>query len=88
VALSVIYSNLIQFEGDEIYFHEQNELVGKTYKEILSLYDTSSIIGIFSDDVALINPPMDTVYQQGDHIIAISEDDDTVIMNGMKQPSI
>ena len=33
--LSLIYSNLIQFEGDEIYFHEQKELFGKTYKEIL-----------------------------------------------------
>lgn len=86
--LSVIYSNLIQFEGDEIYFQEQKELTGKTYKEILSLYDTSSIIGFLSNDQALINPPMDTVYQQGDLIIAISEDDDTVILNGLKQPEI
>jgi len=86
--LSVIYSNLIQFEGDELYFNEQRELIGKSYKEILSLYDTSSIIGFFSNDTALINPPMDTVYQPGDQIIAISEDDDTVILNGIKQPDI
>ena len=80
--LSLIYSNLIQFEGDEIYFHEQKELFGKTYKEILGKYDTSSIFGFYSQGRTLINPPMDTVYQKGDQLIAISEDDDTVLVNG------
>jgi Trk K+ transport system NAD-binding subunit len=86
--LSIIYSNLIEFEGDEIYFQEEKDVIGKSYKEILSLYDTSSIIGFYANNQALINPPMDTIYQQGDQIIAISEDDDTVILNGLKQPQI
>jgi Trk K+ transport system NAD-binding subunit len=83
--LSVIYSNLLQFEGDEIYFKEQEDLQGKTYKEILAKYDTSSIFGFFSQGKALINPPMDTTYQKGDLLIAISEDDDTVVANGQNQ---
>lgn len=82
--LSVIYSNLIQFEGDEIYFQTQNEIIGKTYKEILSLYDTSSVIGFFSNEKVLLNPPMDTVFNSGDKIIAISEDDDTILLNGIE----
>lgn len=86
--LSVIYSNLIQFEGDEIYFQEQKDLQGKTYKEILSLYDTSSIIGFFSQGKAQINPPIDTIYQEEDQLIAISEDDDTIVANGLKQTLI
>jgi Trk K+ transport system NAD-binding subunit len=86
--LSVIYSNLIQFEGDEIYFQTQKEIIGKTYKEILGLYDTSSIIGFFTKDQVLINPPMDTIFKQGDQIIAISEDDDTVILDGISEPEI
>jgi Trk K+ transport system NAD-binding subunit len=86
--LSVIYSNLIQFEGDEIYFQTQKEIIGKTYKEILGLYDTSSIIGFFTNDQVLINPPMDTIFKQGDQIIAISEDDDTVILDGISEPEI
>jgi len=86
--LSVIYSSLIQFEGDEIYFKEQEDLQGKTYKEILSKYDTSSIFGFFSQGKALINPPMDTVYQKGDLLIAISEDDDTVVANGQDQAEV
>lgn len=86
--LSVIYSNLIEFEGDEIYFQQQPELIGKSYKEILSLYDTSTVIGFFSKEAALINPPMETIYQSGDEIIAISEDDDTIILNGIEQTSL
>jgi len=86
--LSVIYSNLIQFEGDEIYFKEQEDLHGKTYKEILSKYDTSSIFGFFSQGKALINPPMDTVYQKGDQLIAISEDDDTIVADGQNQVAL
>jgi Trk K+ transport system NAD-binding subunit len=86
--LSVIYSNLIQFEGDEIYFKEQEDLQGKTYKEILAKYDTSSIFGFFSQGKTLINPPMDTVYQKGDLLIAISEDDDTVVANGQNQAEL
>lgn len=86
--LSVIYSNLIQFEGDEIYFKEQEDLQGKTYKEILTKYDTSSIFGFYSQGKTLINPPMDTVYQKGDLLIAISEDDDTVVANGQNQAEL
>jgi voltage-gated potassium channel Kch len=86
--LSVIYSNLIQFEGDEIYFQEQEDLHGKTYKEILGKYDTSSILGFLSQGRALINPPMDTVYQKGDQLIAISEDDDTVVSDGQNQVAL
>jgi voltage-gated potassium channel Kch len=81
--LSVVYSELLQFEGDEIYFNEEKSLVGKTYKEALLSYDTSSVIGLFTaNEQVLINPPMDTVVNAGDQVIAISEDDDTVVVSG------
>lgn len=83
--LSVVYSEILQFEGDEIYFSEEETLVGKTYRDLLFSYEDSAIIGIFTkDENALINPPMETIFQQGDSVIAISEDDDTVIANGKK----
>ena len=81
--LSVVYSDLLQFEGDEIYFSEEPKLVGRTYKESLFMYETSSVLGVFTkDEKVLINPPMDYVYQKGDHVVAISEDDDTVVISG------
>lgn len=88
--LSVVYSDLLEFEGDEIYFEELPEkLVGKTYKDALFAYETSSIIGVFTPDgEVLINPPMDRVFNEGESVIAISEDDDTVIANGRSDVQI
>jgi voltage-gated potassium channel Kch len=81
--LSVVYSEILQFEGDEIYFNEEKSLVGKTYKDTLFAYDTSAVFGIFTaNEEVLINPPMDIVFNAGDQVIAISEDDDTVIVSG------
>jgi len=82
--LSVVYSDLLEFEGDEIYFSEIPEtLVGKTYRESLFAYETSCVVGVYIPaGEVLINPPMDRKYAAGEQVIAISEDDDTVIANG------
>lgn len=81
--LSVVYSELLQFDGDEIYFQAEPKLAGKTYKDTLFAYDKSTIIGILTkDQKALINPPMNTVFNSGDSVIAISEDDDTIKLSG------
>jgi voltage-gated potassium channel Kch len=81
--LSVVYSELLQFDGDEIYFQPEPQLAGKTYKDTLFAYDKSTVIGILTkDDKALINPPMNTVFNTGDSVIAISEDDDTIKLSG------
>ena len=83
--LSVVYSEILQFEGDEIYFSKENSLKGKTFKEAIFAYENSSIIGLFTaDEKVLINPPMETIINSGDQVIAISEDDDTVTVSGFK----
>jgi voltage-gated potassium channel Kch len=80
--LSVVYSELLQFEGDEIYFQDEPKLIGKKYRDTLLAYENSSVIGLFTKDgSALINPPMDTIINKGDKVIAISEDDDTVVLS-------
>jgi len=77
--LSVVYTELLDFEGDEIYFQSENGLVGKTYGEALLAYEDSAMIGLgFADGRVKLNPPMDTIIQEGDRVIAISADDDTI----------
>jgi voltage-gated potassium channel Kch len=77
--LSVVYTELLDFGGDEIYFQEEPKLVGKTFGEALLAYEESSIMGLRQRGGAiLLNPPMDTRIEAGDKVIAISEDDDTV----------
>lgn len=77
--LSVVYTELLDFGGDEIYFAEEPKLVGRTFGDALLAYEDSAIIGLRSRDGKIrLNPPMDTRIQEGDRVIAISEDDDTV----------
>ncbi|MDW3196958.1 MAG: NAD-binding protein [Cytophagales bacterium] len=83
--LSVVYMELMDFDGAEIYFMEEPTLVGKSFREILFAYEDSAIMGIqFADDHVEINPPMDTIFQPGDRVIGITEDDDTLIPNSPK----
>jgi voltage-gated potassium channel Kch len=82
--LSIIYTELLDFGGDEIYFQIEPLLEGKTFGEALFCYEDSAVIGLRQKDGTIrLNPPMDTPVQRGDAIIAISEDDDTIIPSGL-----
>jgi ion channel POLLUX/CASTOR len=82
--LSVVYTELMDFGGDEIYFMEEPKLVGKTFREAVFSYEDSAIIGMQSADEVeiLINPPMNKLIQKGDKLIGITEDDDTMVVSG------
>jgi voltage-gated potassium channel Kch len=83
--LSVAYTELMNFSGDEIYFSKEPSLFGKTYGEALLAYEDSAVMGIQkADGSTLMNPPMDTNINPGDRIFAISADDDTVLVHGME----
>ena len=77
--LSVVYSELLDFDRDEIYFQHEPALDGKTFGDAIMAYEDSAIIGVrFNDATIKLNPPMNTVLAAGDQLIAVSEDDDTV----------
>lgn len=77
--LSVVYQELLDFGGDEIYFKAEPTLAGKRFGEVLGLYEDSSILGLCRADGRIeLNPPMDAEVGSGDQVIAISEDDDTI----------
>ncbi|MEA2735787.1 MAG: hypothetical protein QOE14_2238 [Humisphaera sp.] len=80
--LSGVYVELMDFDGAEIYFNEEPELIGKTFGESLAAYIDSAVIGMqLADGTVKVNPPMETVIARGDKVIAITEDDDTLIVS-------
>ncbi|MBK7994157.1 MAG: NAD-binding protein [Blastocatellia bacterium] len=82
--LSVVYTDLLDFGGDEIYFQQEPKLVGKTFSDSLLLYNKAAIIGLqYKDNSVALNPPHNTVIKDGDKVIAIAEDDDKVIFSGL-----
>ena len=82
--LSTVYTEILNFGGDEIYFTREPTLVGRTYGEALGAYETSAVMGLKkgSGDVSL-NPSMDTVIEPGDMLFALSADDDTLVVSGL-----
>jgi voltage-gated potassium channel Kch len=82
--LSIVYTELMNFGGDEIYFKQEPLLYGKTYGEALQAYETSTLMGLRrADGKIVMSPAMDTRIQSGDQIFALAEDDDKINLSGL-----
>jgi voltage-gated potassium channel Kch len=87
--LSMVYTDLLDFGGDEIYFTDEPQLVGKTFGEALLAYETSAVIGLHpASGAPRLNPPMETRIQPGDRLIVIAEDDHTIKLSGLSDHKI
>ncbi len=87
--LSVVYTELMDFGGDEIYFKREPSLTGKTYGQVLLAYEDSCVMGLRkADGKILLNPSMDSRIEAGDQIFALSEDDDTIRLSSQNLPPI
>lgn len=81
--LSVVYTELLDFGGVEMYIQAQPELAGRTFRDAIFAYDTSTLLGVVAHDGEMLLPPaFDRPFQPGDQVIAISEDDDTIVLDG------
>ncbi len=77
--LSVAYTELLDFGGDEIYFTPAGPLAGRTYGDALMAFATSAVMGLKTATGRIVlNPPMSTRLGSDDALIVISEDDDTI----------
>jgi voltage-gated potassium channel Kch len=87
--LSVVYTDLLDFGGDEIYFSREAGLAGMTFGEALMAYEKSSIIGLRRNDGRIkLNPPMDTEISSEDAVILIAEDDSAITLSENTHPEI
>ena len=87
--LSAVFTELLDFDGDEIYMRDEPSLAGKTFGEALSGYETSCLIGLRrkSGEVRL-NPPMDSVIERGDRVIMVAQDDSSIRLSGKEDPRV
>ncbi|WP_371618281.1 NAD-binding lipoprotein [Streptomyces sp. NBC_00454] len=78
--LSLVYSELLDFAGDEFYPVAAGDLAGRAFGEALLSFATSSAVGLLhADGSVTLNPDPATVIGPADRIIAISRDDDTAV---------
>lgn len=86
--LSVVYSELLDFDGAEIYFTEQPTLAGKTYFDAQLAFAESAVMGLVQGGKVTLNPKADTVLASDDLIIVIAEDDDTIALTEPGTPDL
>lgn len=79
--LSVVYSELLDFSGGEIYFTPAGSLSGKTFENAVLQFEKSALLGIFRAGEVLLNPK-ELVLNASDQLIAVSQDDDTITPHG------
>src|ERR671926_34551 len=53
---SVVYNELLDFGGDEVYFRADDRLAGLTFGDALFAYDDCSVIGLRLGGSVLLNP--------------------------------
>jgi len=85
--LSAVFTDLLDFDGDEIYFTTADGLVGRTYGDALLAYDACSVIGHRSaSGTVALNPDPATVIGQGDALVVVASDDSAIRMTGVQTP--
>jgi voltage-gated potassium channel Kch len=80
--LSIVYGELLDFDGDEIYFSHQPALAGRTFGDALLAFDDATLIGLSTaDGRVLVQPPGATPIGPDDRVIVIAADDDRVALH-------
>lgn len=83
--LAAVTLDLLDFDGDEIYFANVPALAGKTYADALLAFNTASVIGLqHANGVTELNPKATTKLTADTKVIAIAEDDDKVVYTGVR----
>jgi voltage-gated potassium channel Kch len=83
--LSTVYTELLDYGGDEIYFKEEPKLAGQSFADALFAFESSTVVGMRTrEGIVKLNPPMDTKFNAGDQAIVIAKDLDSISVTGRK----
>ncbi|MBO3760745.1 hypothetical protein [Ciceribacter sp. L1K22] len=77
--LSAVYSELLDFDGCEIYTLEVPALTGKSFAASVMAFENCALIGVCDrNDAVHLNPLPNRVFEAGDKAIIIAEDDASI----------
>jgi len=82
--LSVVYNDLLDFDGEEIYFFKINIdnnpkhkiFLEESFQDISVILNNAILIGVFTNNECLIQPDNKYLFKDGDELILIQNDDD------------
>ncbi len=80
--LASVYSDILSYQGSELYFQNFPDLEGKTFGSLQSILYDAALVGVRSvqgqaEPKVLLNPPSSYVLSAKDELVVLAEDDDT-----------
>jgi len=98
--LAAVFVHILAFDGNEFYFSEWAELIGKRFADACFMFEDAVCIGIryrtaheITDDDGTrltyigLNPPGTDLIEEGDKLIFVAEDNDTYQPGDLKLTS-
>ena len=76
--LSAVFSELLGFEGSEIYTAKADSVIGMTFGDALGVFDRGTLIGFCDDTSVYVSPGMDRVMKPGERVVVIAEDNSAI----------
>jgi ion channel POLLUX/CASTOR len=78
--LSAVWTELLGFEGEEIYMTAEPKLVGRCYGDAMLAYEASAVFGVrrAGTDAVVVNPSMDTTIAAGDELVVVAKTQNAV----------
>lgn len=83
--LSAVFTELLDFEGSEIYEADYPELVGQTYAQISNQFEVGVLIGFVEGLAVSLNPEPNTVLKAGQRLIVIAEDNSAIKIGKIRE---
>lgn len=74
--LSLVYDELLRFEGNEIHFKKFPQLVGQRFGDVLLHFPNGLVVGVAKSDGSghVLNPPADHVLGADEELLILAED--------------
>jgi len=76
--LSQIFLELLDFDGDELYFVPAGEQAGSSYLKAQHAFSNSTLIGIWRDERVMLNPAPNSKIKASDQLILLAPDDSEI----------
>lgn len=79
--LSGAFTDILDFDGSEIYTRHDEKVDGKSYREVNLSLRGATLIGIIRNGEVILNPEADLVLSSSDELIVLAEDDSSIVLD-------
>ena len=87
--LSLVYTDLFDYEGDELYIHHEPQLGGNTFAQAKQAFRNSAVIGIYrKEDELFLNPPGEMIIDASDNLIVLAPNKNSITSGFIKTEDI